>query len=606
MIVKSLITTSLLLLLLYNTASAQVWYSNGATVTVNGTDLFVNGGAEFSAAGTFSNNGRISTTKNSTLPNAGNFILSGTATAGGDGSYRVEQDWINNATFNAGNSTVELFGNILQNITSVNNTSTVFHHLILSGGGTGNDKKKQLLNINARTNATGTLTLNNRELATGSNIFYVDNPSSFAISNGTTPGNEGFVSSTTGYLVRITNSSNVYLFPTGSSAGIVRYRPLFVRPASAATHEFRARLNNYDPNSDGLDRNNTGIDVCTLNPLFYHSLVRQTGSSPADVTLTYLPAADGNWTHLARWKTTVNEWNSMDPSTTGISGGLSTVTRSLWDFDGNDPAYILSRSRPFPPQLTCPSFCEYSNGNIFTASGAPGGYLWTVPSMATLVSGQGTGTISVNWTTGTGPVTVSALGDPGCNSLSANCIPVVYPLPKARFNSITPNPPYSLDYTFADASSGASQWNWNFGDGNISSEMSPAHRFRVVGNYLVKLKVTSGQGCSDETSTLLTIRKYNVYVPNTFTPNADGRNDLFRPLSAPGVPLQPSVSLLQFYIFNRWGEAVYVAGKDNASGWNGKLNGKDCPMGSYVYKLKYKDLTTGLIQEQSGQVTLIR
>lgn len=604
---KTLLKTILPLLLICRVASAQVFYSGGATVTVgNGGILFVNGGAEFTGGSTLENHGQITTTNNSTLPGAGNFVLGGASSAGGNGSYHVEQDWINSATFNAGNSTVELFGNTIQQITSFNNTPTTFHHLLLTGSGTGNNRKKQLLNVDARTGIGGVLTLNNRELVTGTNIFYVDDPSPSSVTNNAAPGNEGFVSSTGGYLSRVTNSSSAYLFPVGSSAGTLRYRPLAVKPADAAVNTFRARLNNYDATTDGFNINQTGIDVCTVNPLFYHSLFRTSGSSPADVTLSFSPAADGNWAHMARWATVPGEWSSMDPPVTGTLGSLATITRTSWNFSDNAPGYALSKARPLPPQLSCPAFCEQSLNNIFTAIGAPAGYLWTVPPMATLVSGQGTGSILVNWITGTGPVSVVAVGDPGCNSLPANCIPVVYPLPDARFNAITPHSPYSLDYTFADASSGAGQWNWNFGDGNISSEMSPAHRFRTIGDYLVKLKVTSGQGCTDETSQWISIKKYNVNVPNSFTPNGDGRNDLFRPLSAPGMPLVPGVSLLQFHIFDRWGEAVYVAGSNNNAGWDGKRNGKDCPVGAYVYRIKYKDLTTGLIQELSGQVTLIR
>ena len=63
-------------------------------------------------------------------------------------------------------------------------------------------------------------------------------------------------------------------------------------------------------------------------------------------------------------------------------------------------------------------------------------------------------------------------------------------------------------------------------------------------------------------------------MPNAFTPNGDGHNDFFAP-----IRLGPSVSLKEFRIYNRWGELVHSA----AEPWDGKLNGKEQPAGTFVY-----------------------
>lgn len=577
---------------------AQQFYSNGATISVSiGGILFINGGIELGANTALTNDGQLTTTKNSTTPVPGNFIINGTSVVGGNGTYTVEQDWVNNAVFNAGNSSVQLFGNTLQNITSNNNTVTTFHNLALGGTGTGNDRKKVLLNVNARTDATGVLTLSDRELATQAQVFSVMNPSPTAIiHNAVAP--EGFVSSMgNGYLSRVTNSSSDYIFPTGSSAGVIRYRPLTVKPLDNTTNEFHARLNNHDANTDGFDRNNVDIDVCKANPLFYHSLIRSVGTSAADVTLTYDPAADGQWEHMATWKSAPNDgWKSMEPATVTSSGAYSTITRAAWNFPTGDHPYILSAIRPLPPQLTCPEFCEKTNGNVFVATGSATGYVWSVPSMATITSGAGTGNISVRWGSGAGDVSVVSIGSPGCNSLPATCLPVVHPAPVADFKSVTTNSPYSMGYAFTDESTGPATWTWNFGDGNTSAEQSPSHVYTTFGDMPVTLIVKTDKGCTDQTTSVVTIRKHNVFIPNAFTPNRDGLNDEFKPTNNAGEPIP-------FYIYNRWGELIYTS---STKGWDGKRGGVELDTGVYIYLFKYKDLNTGLIKEVKGTITLIR
>lgn len=583
------------------TLFAQQFYSNGATVSVTpGGTLFVNGGVELAANTSLTNEGEITTTKNSTTASPGNFSLNGVAAVSGNGTYKVEQDWINNATFNGGTSTVQLFGNTLQNIASTNNTVTTFHNLILSGTGTGNDRKKVLLNANARTDATGVLTLNDRELSTGGQVFSVLNPSDLAIAyNAGISG--GFVSSTgNGYLSRVTNSTLAYVFPTGSSAGVARIRPVIIQPVDNSSNEYRVRFNNRDANTDGFDRNKIDLDVCKVNSLFYHSIIRSAGTANADVTLFYVPAADGEWRHMANWKAAPGEgWKSTEPAAVATAGSFTTVTRAGWNFAAGDHPYALSAIRPLPPQLTCPpEFCEKTKGNLFMATGSPtGGYLWSVPSMATIASGANTGNISVNWGTGAGTVSVVSIGTiAGCNSLPATCLPVVNPAPVANFQSVTTNSPYSMGYSFNDQSTGAVNWSWSFGDGNTSAEQSPSHVYTSFGDMLVTLQVKTDKGCMDQKSSVVIIKKHNVFVPTAFTPNRDGLNDVFMPMNNSG-------ELIPFYIYNRWGELIYTSG---TKGWDGKKGGVDSPAGVYVYRLKYKDLNTGTVKELSGTLTLIR
>jgi gliding motility-associated-like protein len=89
---------------------------------------------------------------------------------------------------------------------------------------------------------------------------------------------------------------------------------------------------------------------------------------------------------------------------------------------------------------------------------------------------------------------------------------------------------------------------------------------------------------------------FGFYMPNSFTPNNDGVNDLF-------APVYYNVSIQDFKIFNSWGNLIYES-KTNCL-WDGKFKNNDCPLGVYVYKISYRDIKNNYT-EKIGRITLIR
>ncbi len=93
-------------------------------------------------------------------------------------------------------------------------------------------------------------------------------------------------------------------------------------------------------------------------------------------------------------------------------------------------------------------------------------------------------------------------------------------------------------------------------------------------------------------------------VPNAFTPNGDGRNDVFYVL---GGPL--GLVIKDFLVFDRWGQRVFqvrdAPAGDPAYGWNGRVNGEPAPVGSYVYIISVRT-SEGLTQTYRGTVEVIR
>lgn len=322
---------------------AQIAFSNGASITMTtGAIVHCNGGFQMVGPTNFTNNGDLTVTKLSNLPQAGNYIISIGSTNIGDGNYRIEQDWINDGTFTAGNSDVFLYGNTEQNITSLNGTVTVFNNLTLTGTGTGLNRRKSLVNVNAEVGMNGVLNITDRELSTGPNSFFVRNTAATSVVNSTVFGNEGFVSSLlSGYLYRETSGSVNYLFPVGSSEGTLRYRPVMIHPSSASAHQFAVRMNNYLADLDNypLAQKEALIDNGNIN--YYHSMERTIGSADADVSVYFDPSADGDWKGLANWSDLEAQWKVLDQPSLNGAGNYSSMTKNAWNFSNEHP-YVLT------------------------------------------------------------------------------------------------------------------------------------------------------------------------------------------------------------------------------------------------------------------------
>jgi gliding motility-associated-like protein len=160
----------------------------------------------------------------------------------------------------------------------------------------------------------------------------------------------------------------------------------------------------------------------------------------------------------------------------------------------------------------------------------------------------------------------------------------VYPPPIADFTS-TPDTGVLMKYTealvsFTNLSQGATSYAWNFSDGTTSSETNPVHQFLSKGEYMVRLTATSDQGCTAEKvrGPYLVEGMPPVYVPNSFTPNNDGLNDVFKVYA---------IGLKEFdlKVFDRWGTQVFNS-NDITIGWDGTFNGKPLNAGVYIYQLR--------------------
>lgn len=582
---------------------SQIFYNNGATIWTGPTSVIkVNGGLEnnsSTANGDIEHNGTMTVTLLSSAPNPGDVILNNNSTLRGNGYYYVEQDWVNNANFIANNSTVELYGNLQEFITGTN--VTTFHDLILSGTGTGINRHKTQT-LDAIVDATGTLDLNDRELETDINTMFVMNPSVNAVDNDSlVPGSEGFVSSIVpGVLHRETNSTSSYVFPVGSSNVLTRYRPIRVRPTAATPTFYTVRFINYNSDNDGFLRTSNDGVMCQAIDTFYHAIDPDlTNIVPADISIYYYNAADnGPWDGTAHWRTNNNQWNNMTNIALSTSNGFEVDTRPNWLFANPGFPYLLTRMRPAPPQPLCQNVCENMQG-VFTATGGSGQYIWTTTG-GTIISGQGTSTINVNWGSTSGWVyVVDTVFGANCVSLPDSCFVTAYAAPLAGFDTVSIDP-FNTTWNFLDSATAPPlTWVWYFGDGDSSTAQNPIHQYSVAGTYTVTQIVMNANGCLDTITKVLTVNE-GILIPNVFTPDADGTNDVFY------IP-NSGVKEYTIEIFDRWGARVFETTADEIR-WDGRsMSGQLLTDGTYYYTLRFifNRKANEEVYDRTGFVTLL-
>jgi len=202
----------------------------------------------------------------------------------------------------------------------------------------------------------------------------------------------------------------------------------------------------------------------------------------------------------------------------------------------------------------------------------------------------------------------------GLGLISGSAFVTIYQAPTALFTTTTDTlsvlfPSVQLN----DMSTGnIVSWQWDFGDNTIQDfTSSPYHTYKdSLGIYQISLIVMDDNGCSDTTFKQLWISdEYWMYIPNSFTPDLDGVNDVFC-LTHHGVREET----FYFNIYDRFSNLVYatenIADLEcflNSNGWDGKhyKTGNDLPMATYIYEVYFQDFE-GWKHQDKGQLFIIR
>lgn len=139
---------------------------------------------------------------------------------------------------------------------------------------------------------------------------------------------------------------------------------------------------------------------------------------------------------------------------------------------------------------------------------------------------------------------------------------------------------------------------WDFGDGTEAHVASPNHIFRDTGTHTITMIALNGC-CSDTIQKEISLIDCNtrLFIPNAFSPNGDGINDVLNTFGS-------GIQTYQIAIYSRWGEQVFASGNWQ-NRWDGHFRGKPANPGDYVYIAEVQ-FQNGVTRHFKGEITLIR
>ena len=176
----------------------------------------------------------------------------------------------------------------------------------------------------------------------------------------------------------------------------------------------------------------------------------------------------------------------------------------------------------------------------------------------------------------------------------------VHPVPTAGF-SIEPSLVDILEpmVQVEDLSTGAVQHYYNFGDGGSSTDPSGPYIYQGAGAFDVTQTVINEYGCTATAQGQVGVNGTLFYAPNSFTPNNDGVNDIWKPTAT-------GLAAYKCKVYNRWGEVVFET-TDPQMGWPGNVKGSDyyAPDGIYLYDVYLEDQLR-IPFTYSGQIQVVR
>jgi gliding motility-associated-like protein len=357
------------------------------------------------------------------------------------------------------------------------------------------------------------------------------------------------------------------------------------------------------------------------------------------ITVEALPNA--NFTSNTACQGTLTSLTDISSTSSG------TITNWVWDFGdgsptsalqnpthtyGNDSTYsvslIVTNSAGCVDTVALPVVVAAIPQVIFTAdtlAGCPQLCVnftdQTTMSSGTIISwnwnfGDSTATSSAQHpshcytATGTYDVTLVTIASGGCtNTLTITNMITVHPVPHASFSAY-PFPASMMNPTvdFTDLSTGNPVvWSWNFGDPSTLADSSSVQNAQYIysseygGIYPVTLVVENQYGCTDDTTISIIVEPdFAFFIPNSFTPNNDGKNDGFYGAGY-------GIVTYEIWIFDRWGNLIFTT-KDINQAWDGSVQGKGgdiAQIDTYVWKVVLTDVFNKK-HKYIGHVSLIK
>ena len=183
----------------------------------------------------------------------------------------------------------------------------------------------------------------------------------------------------------------------------------------------------------------------------------------------------------------------------------------------------------------------------------------------------------------------------------------VYHNPVADF-AFTPREPDVTNtiIKFENTSLYGDYYEWHIDGAGVTTVTHPTVEYPDKPNvYNATLIVTTDKGCKDSITRVIDIKDRLIfYVPNTFTPDNDNFNEVFKPIFRNGYDPQTYT----LYIFNRWGELLFQS-HDTEVGWDGTYGvdrDKTVRDGTYIWKIEFKESMSDRRHTYTGHVNILR
>ncbi len=274
-------------------------------------------------------------------------------------------------------------------------------------------------------------------------------------------------------------------------------------------------------------------------------------------------------------------WNtgSIAQAITVSAPGIYHVTATFGNgCISRDSIEIKKLPFTFPSLGNDTAICAASNFRL--SPGAYGSYLWSTGALSSTVTPT---TANQYW--------VLVTDNNGCQGADSIVITAVNPvpanfLPPQAFMCWRETIPLNPVQTFVT-------YLWSNGS------TTPGISVNTMGTYI--LEVTDANGCKGK-DTIQVVKKPgcadSVYIMNAFTPNGDGKNDVFRPVVS-GI-----TEVYSLEIFNRYGQLIFSSSNADI-GWDGSFKGTVQAQGNYVYHCRYQFPGFALVSRR-GSVLLVR
>lgn len=278
---------------------------------------------------------------------------------------------------------------------------------------------------------------------------------------------------------------------------------------------------------------------------------------------------------------------------------VSVWQNNMWMF--SDSIRVTVLPSPDVPNLNDTSVCKGSSITLTLPFVSGVTYNWydSITGGTLLSTGLSFTSPPLNTTT---TYYIEATNSFNCSSDRLDVDIVINEVPVASFTYTSVAANGQFDVNFTCTTSNPDYVTWIFGDttiqGNTSNLFNPVFTYPVAGAYDVILIVENFLGCTDTLKKKVTPGADNpAFIPTTFTPNGDGKNDIFRVRGE-------QVTLEEMKIFDQWGTLIYTTDA-SLPYWDGTVNGRTVMNGTYVYRIVIIDDKLNK-KEMTGPVTVIK